>query len=837
MLLSPGDKLGPYEILSAIGAGGMGEVYKARDPRLDRIVAIKVSKKEFSERFEREARAIAALNHPHICQIYDVGPNFLVMEYIQGEPLQGPLPLDKALEYAAQIVGTLDAAHGKKITHRDLKPANILVTKQGVKLLDFGLAKIEKPVPMDDETLTMGLTVNGQILGTLLYMSPEQVNGKEADARSDIFSFGLVLYEMLTGRRAFAASTPASVIAAILERPAPSVSELAPASLDRILKRCLEKDPDNRWQTARDLKSEIEWIASKAPEAVTPSPAVSPRGFRWANAILPAVLTLALGTLAYVHFREKPPALQVVRFQIKPPPGHHISLGSPALSSDGKMLAYRMDGPDGKGAIYVHNLNSLEARALPDANGSNPMWSPDSRSLIFVRDRKLKTIDLAGGGTRDLVDTQNVWQHSWGVDGTILFKPTATAVLHRIPLSGGTSSPATQLQQGEEAHNSARFLPGETRFIFLARRQNGSASLELGRLGTFDRQTVVENASTSGVVARTPDGRAYILYGKNTTLMAQPFDVAAGKTIGEPVSIVEHIGKVSGQLLYPTMSVASTGTLAYQTAAEIGDRLVWRDRFGKMLSDVAMPLHGTDRALSPDSQRVVLSIGDDLWVLDLSRSTPSRLTFGTNVGTSAVWSPDGKRVAFIGKVNGKPGVYEKAVSGTGEDHLLLPGDIQRVESWSPDGKSMLVSQDDRLFVMALTGDAKAIPVGPPKASQGSISPDGKYVTYESAESGRNEIFVVALPPATGKWQISTGGGSRPFWRGDGKELFFGSPSTAVEIRTSPSFEAGASHRLTLGQGRNSRPAADGQRFLVNVPVETETDAPITVVLNWFAELP
>jgi serine/threonine protein kinase len=395
MTLAAGAKLGPYEILAPIGAGGMGEVYKARDTRLDRIVAVKVSKTEFNERFEREARAIATLNHPHICTLYDVGPNYLVMEYVEGVPLKGPLPLDQALKYAAEICDALDAAHKKNITHRDLKPANILVTKSSVKLLDFGLAKVGTPLSAGEGTITMALTGKGEILGTFQYMSPEQINGQDAGPPSDIFSFGLVLYEMLTGKRAFDGSTPASVIAAILERPAPSVADVAPPALDRVLKRCLEKDPENRWQSARDLKAALELATVGQAAGQVPDPPSQTRGLRhpaWAAA---AIFALALAALAFVHFREKPPVSELTRFQIPPP--DKVTLGNQlSLSPDGRRLAFTARGANSVTQIWVRSLETLEARPLTGTDGVDGLfWSPDSRFIGFGTVSKLKKVDAS----------------------------------------------------------------------------------------------------------------------------------------------------------------------------------------------------------------------------------------------------------------------------------------------------------------------------------------------------------------------------------------------------------------------------------------------------------
>ena len=441
MPLSVGDRLGPYEILAPIGAGGMGEVYKARDTRLDRIVAIKVSKTEFSERFEREARAIATLNHPHICQLYDVGSNFLVMEYIEGAPLKGPLPLDQALKYAVQICDALDAAHKKSITHRDLKPANILVTKAGVKLLDFGLAKLGPAVKAGEATMTMALTGKGEILGTLFYMSPEQLQGKDADARSDIFAFGLVLYEMLTGKRAFDGSSQASVIAAILERPAPSVAEVATAALDRVLRKCLAKDPDDRWQTARDLKDEMEWIVGQVPLQAT---GLSPTGHgpvpqRWPWIVV-AALVIALAGAVWGWWRATRPVAHPLMY-LSVDLGQDALLGGGngtsrvalILSPDGTRLVYRT-----RGGLSTRLLDQPKATPLAGTEGADdPFFSPDGRWIGFFANGKLKKISVQGGAAVTLCDAPSEHGGSWGEDGNIVFAPNPRGGSHESPRPAG----------------------------------------------------------------------------------------------------------------------------------------------------------------------------------------------------------------------------------------------------------------------------------------------------------------------------------------------------------------------------------------------------------------
>ena len=545
MPLSAGEKLGPYELLAPIGAGGMGEVYKARDTRLDRIVAVKVSKEDFSERFEREARAAAALNHPHICALYDVGPNYLVMEYVEGAPLQGPLPLLQALKYAGEICEALSEAHSKGVTHRDLKPANILVTKSaGIKLLDFGLARVDSPVRSDDETLTRALTQKGQIVGTLFYMSPEQVQGKETGPASDIFSFGLVLYEMLTGKRAFEGSNAASVIAAILERPAPSVADVAPAALDRVLKRCLEKDPENRWGNARDLGAALECVSAVEPTiAVQPPPEpVKPRmrPWLWAVAAVFAVAAMALGLIAFDHKNEEPP--RVLRMSILPPERTTLPAnGVPALSPDGRKLAFVANGP-GKTSLWVRDLDSLTARELPGTDGASlPFWSPDGRSLGFFAGAKLKRTDATGGSVLTICDAPNGRGGTWNQNDVIVFVPGLLGALFRVSAAGGgTAAPLTKLAGGEGAHRYPWFLPDGRHFLYTTYGgfQTGkfTGRIYVGDLESAERREIGEALSS---VAYTAPG--YLLFVRETSLLAQPFSLSKLQTTGDPVPVAEHV--------------------------------------------------------------------------------------------------------------------------------------------------------------------------------------------------------------------------------------------------------------------------------------------------------
>jgi serine/threonine protein kinase len=577
----------------------MGEVYKARDIRLDRVVAIKVPKEQFSTRFEREARAIAALSHPGICTLHDVGPDYLVMEYIEGRSLKGPLPLDQALKYAIQICDALDAAHRKGITHRDLKPANILVTKTGVKLLDFGLAKISQEAkPVSDTTLTMALTGENQLVGTLYYMSPEQLsaqpNGREIDSRSDIFSFGLVLYEMLTGKRAFEGSTPASVIAAIMERPAPSVATIAPAALDRVLQRCLNKDPDDRWQTARDLKAELEWIAGMPGEPATPSL----KSWTWwpwiaalVFAVIEAMLTLALrGTL-----RPTPEAAKPVRFHIEPPPGANIGSAF-SISPDGTKLAYVGSGADQVPRILLRSMDTLESRALAGTEHTvwPIFWSPDTRFIAFAQGAKLKKLDVAGGPPQTICDVTIEMGGSWNRDGVILFGTADGTGIHRVSAAGGLPTPITALNPARKDNNHVFpvFLPDGRHFLYMvqsAARENSGiylGSLDAKPGGPESKRLLAANGGL-GFVA-LPGGKAgSILFQREGILLAQRFDLRRLATAGEPVPLAEQFGTAD---IFANFAVSENGVLVFRALSGANKQLAWFDRQGKSLGAAGAPI-------------------------------------------------------------------------------------------------------------------------------------------------------------------------------------------------------------------------------------------------------
>jgi Tol biopolymer transport system component/predicted Ser/Thr protein kinase len=850
MPLSAGTMLGPYEILAPIGAGGMGEVYRARDTRLARIVAVKVAKEKFSERFEREAQAVAALNHPHICTLYDVGPNYLVMEYIEGTPLRGPVQLDQALKYAAQICDALDAAHSKGITHRDMKPANILVTKSGaVKLLDFGLAK-RKPMAKDgEETLTMALTGTGQIVGTLYYMSPEQLQGQDAGPESDIFSFGLVLYEMLTGKRAFDGKTSASVIAAIMERPAPSVANIAPAALDRALNRCLEKDPERRWQSARDLKAVLEEIAPE-PMADGKRRSSAPRLLAGGVA---ALLVLGLGFIAYRHMTEE--ESRVIKVSVLPPEKAvttALAGNVPAVSPDGKTIAFATS-VDGKGQIWIRDLDSLAARPLAGTEGATlPFWSPDSRWIGFFADVTLKKIEVSGGPALPLCKG-NFFGGSWGKDYIIVGSP---AGIFRVSPGGGEPTPVTAAVPKQELiHAASSFLPDGHHFLYAVllsdTAQNGIYAADVETKDPAKNRHKVLVGPISAAYAQ-----GYLLFLREHTLMAQRFDPGSLETRGDAAPVAEQVDSIGG--LIGSWSVSKNGVLAYVSGASGNTQLTWFDRSGKAPSGVGTPGVGLSASLSPDGstaafERFGQAGTGDVWLLDLARGNESRFTFAPGFNAYPVWSPDSSKIAYYGLRGGTGSVYIKPRNGSGEEKVLpqvtgfdVPFD------WSSDGQYIIMGVNDPktkqdIWIAPLFGDEKPSAYLNTVYNETSpkLSPKGGWLAYVSDETSRNEVYLQTFPRPERKIPVSINGGDYPLWSRDGKELYYVSPDQklmAVEMKAvGNTLQPGTAKILfTVRQpGRTGGFAYDVSkdgRFLIPTLVEKAESTPISVVVNWAAGL-
>jgi eukaryotic-like serine/threonine-protein kinase len=856
MTLANGTRLGPYEILAPIGAGGMGEVYKARDTRLDRVIALKVSKTEFNPRFGQEARAVAALNHPNICALYDVGPNYLVMEYVDGAELKGPLPVARAVELAGQILDALAAAHKRGITHRDLKPANIMVTKSGVKVLDFGLAKMGQPGSIGGDGSTT-LTAEGTIAGTLHYMAPEQLQGREVDTRADIFSFGCVLYEMLTGKRAFDGSNGASVIAAVMERPAPSVAQIAPAALDRVLQTCLAKDPDQRCQNARDLRRELMW-AVETPSVKAP---VSSRSRL--SAIIAGMLAVLLAALALVHFREKPQPAQLARFSILPPEKGTFDIGGgtdiPAISPDGRRLILNVRGADGATQLWIRSLDAIVPRPLAGTEHSVlPFWSPDGISIGFFAGGKLKRIEAAGGPVLTLADAPAPAGGTWSADGLIVYGTGHGQPLRKVPASGGASSLVTKLEAVDQLHFMPWFLPDGKHFLFAADKnvQGTGSRIRIGSLESPEVRTVID-ADSQAIYSPDPhSGHGHLLFMRGHVIMAQPFDPKNLTAGSDAVAVAERVGSSVGLAAF---SASGNGTLVYAPTPKRPGQLTSFDRTGKRLATFGEPdSFGPRLEFSPDRSKIATSITDstslksDVWIHDVTRGLTSRFTFGPGENRSPRWSPDAGMIAFTSDRKGHSDLYRKPANGAGGEELLYADGFDKFpDSWSPDGKVLLyeslgLETAYDLWILpgpwGKPGISKPYPflATPFNEISGQFSPDGKWIAYSSDESGRYEVYVTPFPGPGGKWQISIGGGAGARWRSDSKEILY----QALDDRMMAADVTAKGTTLEVGKAHAvSGPlpnfdfdvSADGQRFLMSVPVQSGPES-LTLVQNWMAAL-
>jgi Tol biopolymer transport system component/predicted Ser/Thr protein kinase len=845
MSLSAGDKLGPYEIVAPIGAGGMGEVYKARDTRLDRMVAVKVSNEQFSERFEREARAVAALNHSNICTLHDVGPNYLVMEYIEGTPLKGPLPVDQALKNAAQICDALDTAHKKGITHRDLKPANILVTKAGVKLLDFGLAKMGPAIQAGDGTMTMALTGKGEILGTFQYMSPEQVTGQDADSRSDIFSFGLVLYEMLTGKRAFEGSSPASVIAAIMERPAPTIADVAPAALDRLLQRCLAKDPDDRWQSARDLKAELEWIAS-APESGKATPASSRLGRM--GGVAAALALIAVASVAFALW-NRPTTVQKteVRLTIPLPPGQEIT-SYPAITRDGRTVAYVTQQGTEDAQLYLRDLNSFEVRAVAGSSGAKqPFFSPDGKWVAFFAQGQLQKAEVAGGTPIRLAEAPVPLGGTWSDDNTIIYTGSLAAGLMRVPASGGTPESLTKPDGAAKgyAHVFPQVLPGGRSVLFAIWGQElGSWVLSLDS----HRWEMVLPIGAFGATmfdgAGGPTGRLLIV-DQAAGIKAAPFDPAHPARTSADTSVLSNVYYDIELEQRGWLDVSNTGTAVYAPGNPAKTSLVWVDREGKTESLGKDQDVYREARLSPDGTKAAVRHGYQLWIHDLQRGTRSRLTSGNANNLNPIWSRDGARIIFASNRGGDWDIYSQPADGSRPAEALLKRPYNQYPvSILADGTLLyqeIHPQTGRdLWTVSPDGKASPLRVTPFNEGFGQFSPGTggqRWVAYSSDESGQNEIYVQSYPGGANRIAVSTGGGSLPTWSSDGKELFYVSGDSLVAVATRPDGSFGAPRRLFdrsnyLLRYVSHDASPDGKRFLMIQRDPGSVPRQLNVILNW-----
>ncbi len=881
-----GSRLGPYELTAPIGAGGMGEVWRGKDTRLDRSVAVKILPAGFAQddkrrqRFEREAKTISSLNHPHICTLFDVGHegdvHFLVMELVEGESLadrlqKGALPLDQVVRFGAQIADALSAAHKQGIVHRDLKPGNVMLTKAGAKLLDFGLARsgvgLGDAAGPTELTEAKPLTAEGTVVGTIQYMAPEQLEGAEADARTDIFALGALVYEMATGRRAFEGKSKTSVIAAILSSQPPPISQLQPVippALDHVVSKCLQKDPDERWQSTRDVASELRWIGeagSRAGMPATPSPGRRSREpLAWALAGGLGLLWLLTLVPATLHWRERASKRLPVRFTVSPPDQAAFSVFDiPAVSPDGRRIVFLTAPAIGSETLWLRELDSLSAQQLPGTEGGSfPFWSPDGRAIAFFAAGELKKLEVAGGTPQTLCKTQGGGGGAWNQNGEILFAGGAGPIF-RVSAAGGEPKPVTTLDEsrGETQHRWPSFLPDGRHFLYLARGQQQARNAVFVRSldGSEPEQLV---SADSPAVYATP-GR--LLYVREGALVSQPFDAANRSLASDALTIAERVAGVApaGR----AFSVSTSGVLAYRTGANLAQsELVWFDRTGRRLGTLGVPADYTNPALSPDGTRVAVgrrdpkSLARDIWLFELERGTTSRFTFDPADDLGPVFSPDGTRILFTSDRKGMRDIYWKAATGVGEDEPVLEGERSKnVNDCSPDGRFLVYDTGGSvgargaggltdLWLAPLTGDRKSVPLGvrPFTSSQAQISPAGRWIVYSSDESGVQEIYVQDFPSPKGKWKVSTGGGAEARWRRDGRELFYIAEGRmmAVDVRVGgAAFQAGIPRVLfetnldpgTLGRNRYVV-SPDGQRFLmITSSGQTELGA-LTVVLNW-----
>jgi serine/threonine protein kinase/Tol biopolymer transport system component len=905
--LASGVRLGAYEVLSLIGAGGMGEVYRARDTRLDRTVAIKVLPEQFAadperrERFERECRAVAALNHPNICNLFDVGETgssgsgatparFLVMEYLDGQTLaerlvRGPLSASDVLRFAVELADALDHAHRRGLVHRDLKPGNVMLTKAGAKLLDFGLSKPQPGANLVAlSTLSPGdapLTAVGEVLGTYPYIAPEQLMGREADARSDIFAFGAIVHEMATGRRAFEGTTAASVVGAVLHvdpPPVSSIQPMAPPALDRIVTRCLAKDPDDRWQTARDLMLELKWIAGSKPDDAAAS-ALAPfmKRRRMAVASSLTLLLVAIVSGAGIWYLRRTPSEEPVqRLSLLPPlnvrPAGLNAGGGAAISPDGRRLAFVATGADGKKLLWVRALDLLDAEPLPATDGATyPFWSPDSESIGFFAEGKLKKIAATGGQPQTIADALQPRGGTWSTEGIIVFLANAGERWYRVAAAGGSAAAMTIDAPNTESYWPF-FLPDGRHVLFFGRPEKPGIYA-----AALDSTTATLVLAEHVGIAYAAPGYLLTLAGlarnsEDRTLVAMPFDATRLQITGPASVVAEH---VAYETLFAraAFSTSQNGRVVYQTEYVPATQLTWFDREGKQLGNLGGSNGYRKPSLSRDEKTVAVerpdpqTEGTDIWLLDATRDVASRLTVDPAPDWSPVWSPDGSRVVFTSPRDSfPPNLYEQDSRGAGPGEFLLRSSrVVHPRDWSSDGRFLAIdaldpkTQWDLLIVpmepATAAANRKTVPFLQTDFNEygGQFSADGRMMAYLSDETGSFEVYVAPFPVSADWWRkrISSSGGGQPRWRRDGKELFYiASDGTLMAVSTTweKTFEAGAPRALfktrivgvdsivRVSSVTNYAVTADGQRFLITSEAEGTPQPSITVLSNWPAAL-
>ena len=886
-MLSIGDKLGPYVIVAPLGAGGMGQVYRAKDTRLDRTVALKIlspavhQREDIRQRFELEARAVSKLNHPNICTLHDVGRqdgiDYLVMECLEGETLEarlrkGPLPLPDVFRYGIQIANALERAHRSGIVHRDLKPGNIMLTKDGVKLLDFGLAKMQSGVATSDQTITDALTNSGTISGTLPYMAPEQLEGMQADARTDIFAFGSILFEMLTRRKAFEGNSQATLIAAIIHSDplaSAAVAPPIPPAVERIVRTCLAKNPEERWQSARDVAIELKFAEE--------SPATAPQvRNEWTNRIVLGVAGVLLGgVVATVGWRmyHRAPTTPLVQLEIAAPEKSQFSGFGSAISPDGRYVAF-VAVTEGKERLWLRPLDARNARALEDTDEAQfPFWSPDSSSIGFFTRNKLKRFDLNGVGSRTIATAVNGRGGTWSSDGTIVYSPKLSSRLWKVAATGGQPVPATILDgsRGDARHNFPQFLPDGRHFLFFA---HGTDPKRTGpHVGLLDDPTKIEsipelegNAFQAVYVPSGSPSQGDLIYVRDQALVAQPFNTRTLRLQGQPQLIISRDSfSVASSPGFLNLTASATGTLLDGGTQRERNEAVWRKRDGSLIEVIGTEGNFITPRISPDGSRIVATKADslsgdyDLWIGDLKQKLFSRFTFERGLNYYPIWTPDGRSIIYTSDAAGRPSLFHKSLAGSAEPEQLLKNDTDGVEfayDISADGKLLLfvqISETDRGDIWVLPLDKSAPPFPYLKTAAGELHPQfspgaerGKWIAYTSDESGIEQVYVRRFTGAAAgaaKWQISSNGGKYPVWRGDGSDIVYLGPDgklMSVPIRfTRDSIQAGAPRPLfdaAMPRTPFSRYpydiSADGQRILVLNAARGGTPANLMLILNW-----